>query len=124
MAAPGGRSPPAVAASAELRRSSSLAATAARRAFAAAARREDRITALATELREAGSEALAVRCDVTDEASVARAVDEVVRTFGRLDGAFNNAGIGGAQRPLHEIGTADFDRVLATNLPGPLPCMQ
>jgi A-factor type gamma-butyrolactone 1'-reductase (1S-forming) len=39
---------------------------------AAAARREDRITALAAELREAGSEALAVRCDVTDEASVAR----------------------------------------------------
>ena len=62
---------------------------------AAAARREDRITALAAELGEAGSEALAVRCDVTDEASVARAVDEVVSTFGRLDGAFNNAGVGG-----------------------------
>jgi NAD(P)-dependent dehydrogenase (short-subunit alcohol dehydrogenase family) len=80
---------------------------------AAAARREGRITALAAELREAGSEALAVRCDVTDEASVARAVDEVVSTFGRLDGAFNNAGVGGTHRPLHETGTADFDRVLA-----------
>jgi NAD(P)-dependent dehydrogenase (short-subunit alcohol dehydrogenase family) len=55
-----------------------------------------------------------VRCDVTDEASVARAVDEVVRTFGRLDGAFNDAGIGAGHRPLHETGTADFDRVLAT----------
>ena len=65
-----------------------------------------------------------MRCDVTDEASVARAVDEVVRTFGRLDGAFNNAGIGGAHRPLHETGTADFDRVLATNLRGPFLCMK
>ena len=91
---------------------------------AAAARREDRITTLAAELREAGSEALAVRCDVTDEASVARAVAEVVRTFGRLDGAFNNAGIGGPHRPLHETGTADFDRVLATNLRGPFLCLK
>ena len=80
---------------------------------AAAARREERIAALAAELRAAGHEALAVRCDVTDEASVARAVDEVVGTFGRLDGAFNNAGVGGTHRPLHETGTADFDRVLA-----------
>ena len=65
-----------------------------------------------------------MRCDVTDEASVTRAVDEVVGTFGRLDGAFNNAGVGGTHRPLHETGTADFNRVLATNLRGPFLCMK
>ena len=110
--------------------SSGIGAAAARRfaaegaLVAAAARREDRIASLAAELREAGSEALAVRCDVTEESSVARAVDEVVRTFGRLDGAFNNAGIGVVHRPLHETDAADFDRVLATNLRGPFLCMK
>jgi A-factor type gamma-butyrolactone 1'-reductase (1S-forming) len=91
---------------------------------AAAARRMDKITALATELRAAGSTALAVPCDVTDERSVALAVEEVVRNFGRLDGAFNNAGIGGAHRRLHELDTAAFDRVVATNLRGPFLCVK
>src|ERR1700730_3132557 len=82
--------------------SSGIGAAAARRfaaegaLVAAAARRMDKIAALAAELRDAGSEAIAVRCDVTDEQSVATAVQEVVRAFGRLDGAFNNAGVGGA----------------------------
>jgi NAD(P)-dependent dehydrogenase (short-subunit alcohol dehydrogenase family) len=110
--------------------SSGIGAAAARRfaaegaVVAAAARREDRITELAAELREAGGEALAVRCDVTDEKSVATAVEEIVRTFGRLDGAFNNAGTGGVHRPLHEIDAAHFDQVLATNLRGPFLCMK
>jgi NAD(P)-dependent dehydrogenase (short-subunit alcohol dehydrogenase family) len=110
--------------------SSGIGAAAARRfaaegaLVAAAARRTDKIEALAAELRAAGSEAIAVPCDVTDERSVEAAVREVVRTFGRLDGAFNNAGAGGAQRPLHEIDTATFDRVMATNLRGPFLCMK
>ena len=91
---------------------------------AAAARRTDRIDALAAELRAAGGEAIAVPCDVTDDRSVEAAVREVVRAFGRLDGAFNNAGAGGAQRPLHEIDTATFDRVMATNLRGPFLCIK
>jgi NAD(P)-dependent dehydrogenase (short-subunit alcohol dehydrogenase family) len=91
---------------------------------AAAARRTERIAALAAELRDAGSQAIAVHCDVTDERSVDEAVSEVVRTFGRLDGAFNNAGTGGARRPLHEIDTVTFDKVLATNLRGPFLCMK
>lgn len=110
--------------------SSGIGAAAARRfaaegaLVAAAARRTDKIAALAAELRAAGGEAVAVPCDVTDERSVEAAVREVVRTFGRLDGAFNNAGAGGAQRPLHEIDTATFDRVMATNLRGPFLCMK
>jgi NAD(P)-dependent dehydrogenase (short-subunit alcohol dehydrogenase family) len=69
---------------------------------AAAARRVERTDALAAELRSVGSEVVGIRCDVTDERLVDEAVSVVVRTFGRLDGAFNNAGTGGAQRPLHE----------------------
>ena len=91
---------------------------------AAAARRTERIESLAAELRESGSQVIAVPCDVTNEHSVAETVKEVVRAFGRLDGAFNNAGTGGVQRPLHEIDTEAFDRVLATNLRGPFLCMK
>ena len=80
--------------------------------------------ALETLKAEFPDSVAAVPCDVTDEASVARAVGEVVRTFGRLDGAFNNAGVGGTHRPLHQTGTAEFDRVLATNLRGPFLCMK
>ncbi len=104
--------------------SSGIGAAAVRRfaaegaAVAAAARRRDRLDELAGELRQAGHEALAVVCDVTDEDSVAAAVDRTVATFGRLDAAFNNAGAGGGQRPLHETETSRFDSVVATNLRG------
>jgi A-factor type gamma-butyrolactone 1'-reductase (1S-forming) len=91
---------------------------------AAAARRADRLDRLVGELRQAGHEALAVVCDVTDEESVAAAVDSTVRTFGRLDAAFNNAGEGGGQRPLHKTDTSRFDSVVATNLRGPFLCMK
>ncbi len=90
----------------------------------AAARRAERIKALAEDLRAQGRDALAVPCDVTDEQSVAAAIDEAVRTFGRLDGAFNNAGVDGGRRPLHELDVATFDNVIATNLRGAFLCMK
>jgi NAD(P)-dependent dehydrogenase (short-subunit alcohol dehydrogenase family) len=69
-------------------------------------------------LRGAGRRVLAVRCDVADEAQVAAAVAATVETFGRLDMAYNNAGI---QAPV--IDAADepgerFDRLVAVNLRG------
>ena len=91
---------------------------------AAAARRADRLEELVREMRAEGRDALAVACDVSDESSVATAVDTTVRTYGRLDAAFNNAGEGGAHRPLHQIDTGKFDSVLATNLRGPFLCMK
>jgi A-factor type gamma-butyrolactone 1'-reductase (1S-forming) len=92
---------------------------------AAASRRVDRLKELVTEIEaEGGGEALAVACDVTDEDSVRDAVAATVARFGRLDGAFNNAGGPGGQRPLHELDTGWFDLVMATNLRGPFLSMK
>ncbi|HZF34669.1 MAG TPA: SDR family NAD(P)-dependent oxidoreductase, partial [Candidatus Angelobacter sp.] len=49
--------------------------------------------AAADELVAGGHKAIGIRCDVADEAEVAAMVDQTVSTFGRLDAAFNNAGI-------------------------------
>ncbi len=90
----------------------------------AAARRLERLEPLVEEIRKEGGEALAVQCDVTDEDSVRAAVDATVSMYGRLDGAFNNAGVSGGHRLLHELDVAKFDEVIATNLRGPFLCMK
>src|SRR5881392_792029 len=54
---------------------------------------EDAVRVAADELTAAGHQALAVTCDVADEGQVAALVKRTVETFGRLDMAFNNAGI-------------------------------
>jgi NAD(P)-dependent dehydrogenase (short-subunit alcohol dehydrogenase family) len=85
---------------------------------AAAARRIEAAQEVVAALREGGREALAVQCDVTEEESIAAAVSEVVGKLGRLDGAFNNAGIAGVRGALHEVDTESFDNVIATNVRG------
>lgn len=91
---------------------------------AAAARRLDQLQAIVDGLNAEGHRAIAVPCDVTDETSVEAAVATTVDTFGRLDAAFNNAGRGGAHRPLHQINTEAFDSVIATNLRGVFLCIK
>jgi NAD(P)-dependent dehydrogenase (short-subunit alcohol dehydrogenase family) len=59
--------------------------------------------------------ALAVGVDVSDAASVRAAVDLTVEQAGRLDVVFNNAGIPGAQQPLHEMDVENWDRVRAVD---------
>jgi NAD(P)-dependent dehydrogenase (short-subunit alcohol dehydrogenase family) len=90
----------------------------------AAARRIDRTESLAAALRDQGLRASAVLCDVRDEDSVRAAIAATVAEHGRLDGAFNNAGVGGAGRLLHEISVDTFDEVIATNLRGVFLCMK
>jgi NAD(P)-dependent dehydrogenase (short-subunit alcohol dehydrogenase family) len=90
----------------------------------AAARRADRLADLSRELSDAGLAVSAVACDVRDEDSVAQAVATVVERHGRLDGAFNNAGVGGAHVPFTELSTEKFDQVIATNLRGVFLCMK
>jgi Dehydrogenases with different specificities (related to short-chain alcohol dehydrogenases) len=88
-----------------------------------AARSADALEELAAELRDAGREVRVVVGDVTSGADVARMVDETVAAYGRLDGAFNNAGIGQVGL-LHEISEDDFDRVMAVNVKGMWLCLR
>jgi NAD(P)-dependent dehydrogenase (short-subunit alcohol dehydrogenase family) len=76
------------------------------------------------QLRQAGSNGLFVRTDVTDASSVAAMITETVAAYARLDCAHNNAGIEGPQVPLHEYPVEAWDRVLAVNLTGVWLCMR
>jgi NAD(P)-dependent dehydrogenase (short-subunit alcohol dehydrogenase family) len=76
------------------------------------------------ELTSAGHQALDVGCDVSDEAQVAALVERTVDTFGRLDFAFNNAGIQAPPTDAAEEPTETFDRVHAINLRGVWACMK
>ncbi|WP_033220276.1 glucose 1-dehydrogenase [Kitasatospora phosalacinea] len=72
----------------------------------------------ARDLADQGHRVIALPCDVTDEQQVATAVDRTVEAFGRLDAAYNNAGI---QIPPADAADEDadvFDRVHAVNLRG------
>jgi NAD(P)-dependent dehydrogenase (short-subunit alcohol dehydrogenase family) len=63
--------------------------------------------------------ALALECDVAEEASVVRAVAEAIARFGRLDALVSNAGITGAgSGPLEELTLAEWNRRIGTNLTG------
>ena len=85
---------------------------------------EESVRAVAEDLVAAGHKALPIRCDVADEGEVAAMVEQTVSTFGRLDAAFNNAGV---QSPIAETADAsgeEFDRVNAINLRGVWSCMK
>ena len=76
------------------------------------------------EIKAAGAPAIFVRCDVTDPVDVLDMVEQTVSNFGRLDAAFNNAGIEGDSASTADCGHDNWDRVLAVNLTGVWLCMR
>ncbi len=84
----------------------------------------DTAEATAQAVRDAGGDALAVQVDVADPASVTKFFDRVVNQFGRIDCAFNNAGILGPLGDLHACALEDYERVMAVNVRGVWLCMQ
>ena len=76
------------------------------------------------ELTASGHRALAVSCDVSDEEQVAALVERTVDTFGRLDFAFNNAGIQVPPTDAADEPAETFDHVNAINLRGVWACMK
>ena len=85
--------------------------------------------ATVTAIREAGGEACFVRCDVSDEEQVKNLVSETLRIYGRLDCAFNNAGVGPDGVRMHfysltETPVEDWDKTMAVNARGCFLCMK
>lgn len=80
-------------------------------------RREDRGRGVEGEIQAAGGEATFFPADVLNEVDMSGLVEATVRKYGRLDVAFNNAGIT-IERPLHQYSVAEWDKVVNTNLRG------
>lgn len=89
----------------------------------ASSRRDDLGQALVDKIKAQGGEATWVHADVKSEAEVQAMVQKTVATYGRLDGAYNNAGINIA-KPLVELTEQDWDNTLDTNLKGMFLCMK
>jgi NAD(P)-dependent dehydrogenase (short-subunit alcohol dehydrogenase family) len=78
----------------------------------------------AEQLVAAGHQAIAIGCDVTDEAQVKTMVEQTVSVFGRLDAAFNNAGVQSLAVETADATSEEFDRVNAINLRSVWLCMK
>jgi NAD(P)-dependent dehydrogenase (short-subunit alcohol dehydrogenase family) len=75
-------------------------------------------------IRENGGEAIFVSCDVSKEADVKNLVAKTVAHYGRLDFAFNNAGIEGTPAPATECSNDNWDKTININLKGVWYCMK
>ena len=85
---------------------------------------ESAVRTAAEQLVSAGHNAIAIRCDVTDEAQVKAMVEQIVSKFGRLDAAFNNAGVQSLAVETADSTSKEFDRVNAINLRSVWLCMK
>jgi NAD(P)-dependent dehydrogenase (short-subunit alcohol dehydrogenase family) len=80
-------------------------------------------------IHEAGGEAIFIQCNVSIEKEVENLVSETIKVFGRLDFAFNNAGVGPDGKrvpvlPITDITEEIWDKTLDTNLKGAFFCMK
>jgi NAD(P)-dependent dehydrogenase (short-subunit alcohol dehydrogenase family) len=80
--------------------------------------REEAVKAEARKLVAAGHKAIGIRCDVSDDAQVEQMVKRTVDELGRLDAAFNNAGVMAKIAPTAESSREEWDRVIGVNLRG------
>ena len=93
-------------------------------AVALADRDEALVRKAAKDLTKEGHKAIAIRCDVTDEQQVREMVNRTVAEFGRLDAAFNNAGVQSPAIETADASSEEFDRVTAINLKSVWMCMK
>jgi NAD(P)-dependent dehydrogenase (short-subunit alcohol dehydrogenase family) len=105
-------------------RSTALAMVKAGAKVAVTGRTEEEGLATVQAIEAVGGEGLFIQGDVSCEADMARAVADTVSRFGRLDIAFNNAGIGRAGGPLAEATVDDFSAMFDVNVKGIFLAMQ
>ena len=87
-------------------------------------RDEETIGKAAEGLRTAGHNTIGVTCDVTDAAQVEAMIERTVSTYGRLDAAFNNAGVNSEAAAFLDTSDDEFERVMNVNLRGVWNCMK
>jgi NAD(P)-dependent dehydrogenase (short-subunit alcohol dehydrogenase family) len=85
---------------------------------------EKALSETAEAVRNAGAQVLTIACDVSKPEQVEAAIRQVIETFGRLDIAFNNAGVENKAAPVAEIELNEWDRILDINLRGTFVCMK
>src|SRR5947209_5936280 len=85
---------------------------------------EKSVRSASEELAAEGHKTLAIVCDVSDDAQVKNMVEQTVTTFGRLDAAYNNAGVQNVLAETADSPRDDYDRVMAINLRGVWSCMK
>jgi len=85
---------------------------------------KDGVAKAASALAELGHRTLAIHCDVSDDAQVEAMVARTVETFGRLDAAYNNAGVQNLLAETADTTREDYDRVMGINLRGVWSCMK
>lgn len=93
-------------------------------AVVVSARRTQMIEEVAASINEAGGKAIAVTADVSSERDVKALIDMTVKTYGRIDIAFNNAGGGGSNVLAHEISEDEYDQTMDVNVKGVWLCMK
>ncbi|HET6769432.1 MAG TPA: SDR family NAD(P)-dependent oxidoreductase, partial [Chitinophagaceae bacterium] len=74
--------------------------------------------------KSSGSDALFMKCDVSKDEEVKKMIGKAIVEYGRLDYAFNNAGIEGLSAPTHECTDENWEKVIAVNLKGVWLCMK
>ncbi|MET0545828.1 MAG: SDR family oxidoreductase [Caulobacterales bacterium] len=84
----------------------------------------DTANAVAEDIRKAGHEAVAITTDVSDETQVRAMVDATMKAFGKLDGAFNNAGLEMNNKVVPDMSLEEWSRVINVNLTGVFLCMK
>src|ERR1700739_1962600 len=85
---------------------------------------EQALRAPVEDLTPSAHNILAIRCDVADDAEVESMVDRTVAAFGRIDAAYNNAGVQNVAVEAADSTREDFDRVISINLRGVWSCMK
>ena len=75
-------------------------------------------------IKKSGGEAIFVKCDVSNGKEVKALIQKTITSFGRLDYAFNNAGIEGNSAPVHECSEENWDKTIGINLKGIWLCMK
>jgi len=85
---------------------------------------EKAVTAAAEELASKGYKTLAIVCDVSDDKQVQAMIEKTISVLGRLDAAYNNAGVQNELAGAADQTREDFDRVIGINLRGVWSCMK